>query len=193
MYEIINKIIRKYNYKKYLEIGVSSGSTFNNVNCDVKHGVDPYNDYVTHVMKSDEFFSNQNKINYDLIFIDGLHHEDQVTRDIYNSINSLCEGGTILVHDTLPHTELMQRAPQPDQLCENGLWTGDVWKAIAKFRSLETEYDCFTLKNVFLGLTVIRRGKNIKINIPDTLDYDYFIENKDYILNLKSCNYMRGT
>ena len=47
-------------------------------------------------MTSDEFFKN-NKDQFDLIFIDGLHHYNQVKKDIINSVEVLKDGGIILM------------------------------------------------------------------------------------------------
>ena len=77
--ELLENVLPKYlfsnelltfndNRKKYLEIGVSNGSTFYNVQCETKHGVDPNNKDVTHPTTSDKFFENCNDI-YDIIFI----------------------------------------------------------------------------------------------------------------------------
>ena len=72
---------------------------------------------------------NNKDFKYDIIFIDGLHHDYQVIRDIENSLNHLSDNGVIVCHDCLPFSEVMQRQEE----CY-GEWTGDVWKAIAKFR-----------------------------------------------------------
>ena len=50
-------------------------------------------------MTSDEFFKN-NKLFFDLIFLDGLHilHE-QTMKDIDNSLNYLKKNGLIVIHD----------------------------------------------------------------------------------------------
>ena len=39
--EIVQEIIRKKNYKKYLEIGCFDDELFNHINCEKKVGVDP--------------------------------------------------------------------------------------------------------------------------------------------------------
>jgi hypothetical protein len=38
----INGLIGSYNYRRYLEIGVSRGETFKIIKCGVKVGVDPF-------------------------------------------------------------------------------------------------------------------------------------------------------
>ena len=190
---IINKLIQNNSYKNYLEIGISSGNTFREVICETKHGVDP-NDgdpskpdvpsFITYPYTSDEFFEHHIEQNYDIVFIDGLHHYDQVVRDIYNSITHLNTGGIILLHDTKPYSELMQRNPQPEEVSIDGIWTGDVWKAVAKFRSVEINYTCETI-DFDLGLSFIQEGITTPISIPsdEELTYEYYLANKEYILN----------
>ena len=190
MFNEFNKVIAARNYTKYLEIGVSNGSTFYNIVCQTTIGVDPYNKDMLYPMKSDEFFEIiSSDETFDLIFIDGDHECTQVLRDIDNSIKHLSETGIIFIHDTKPHTELMQRSPMPDstELCSRGLWTGDVWKAIAKFRSMRSDFSVKTL-DIELGLTILERGHNTRIIIPsdDELTYEYFIEHTNYLLNLIS-------
>jgi hypothetical protein len=77
----------------------------------------------------------------------------------------------------------MQRVPQPQTLCERGLWTGDVWKAIAKFRSTRADFSVRTF-DTELGLTILERGENTLIEIPEELTYDWYLTNEDYVLNL---------
>ena len=78
--EIVQKIIRLKKYNSYLEIGTFKDELFNSVECNKKIGVDPAFGGNTR-MTSDEFFKN-NKDQFDLIFIDGLHHYNQVKKDI---------------------------------------------------------------------------------------------------------------
>ncbi len=182
MFDIFNRVISQRGYTRYLEIGVSNGGTFYNIECQVKHGVDPNNKDMLYPITSDEFFENCNQT-YDLFFIDGDHECNQVLRDIDNSIKHLSPNGIIFIHDTKPHTELMQRVPQPVHLCERGLWTGDVWKAITKFRSTRTDFSVRTF-DIELGLTILERGEGTLIEIPEELTYDWYLTNQDYVLNL---------
>ena len=96
--DIINHLIKKYDYKSYLEIGVRDpDATLNHIQVDIKDGVDPAGN-CNYPIPSDDFFE-QISINkkYDIIFIDGLHLEYQVTKDIQNSLKHLNEGGTIVM------------------------------------------------------------------------------------------------
>lgn len=56
-YDILNMLIKKYDFKKYLEVGVEYGQTFSRIECDFKISVDPLqNGYTTYQMYSDDFF-----------------------------------------------------------------------------------------------------------------------------------------
>jgi adenosylhomocysteine nucleosidase len=88
--DLINNYLSKKENKKYLEIGVWFGGTFSQIKADVKDSVDPDGTKNPKFpVTSDEFFQNHApKLNYkyDVIFIDGLHHTEQVDQDIYNSL-----------------------------------------------------------------------------------------------------------
>lgn len=147
--QIINNFIEKYNYKNYLEIGVQAGVNFRQVKCKRKVGVDPdKKSYATIKKTSDDFFKD-NQEKFDIIFIDGLHLQEQVIRDCINALKFLNEGGTIIWHDCLPTTEKMQVREM-----HNGAWTGDVWKGWLHFRGfpdlemyvVDTDYGCGVMK-----------------------------------------------
>jgi hypothetical protein len=126
---LLKYLISKFNYQSYLEIGCANDWNFNQINAPFKIGVDPFQGG-THRMTSDDFFiKNQQK--FDLIFIDGLHISEQVDKDIINSIHSLNDNGTIVMHDCSPAVEEAQR-----QYVVISDWNGDVWKSFVKIRSL---------------------------------------------------------
>lgn len=179
---LLNTLVEKFNYISYLEIGQGKAeNNFYNINCKIKIGVDP--DPVckaAYCLTSDEFFK-LNRSTFDLIFIDGLHHNEQVYRDIINSLNCLNINGTIVVHDCNPRNEAMQIVPQ-----KQGFWTGDVWRAWVKLRSERTDIEMFVVNTSNCG--VIRVGEQVPITIPDSLTYKYFSGNREYLLNTKSIN-----
>ncbi|WP_146393513.1 class I SAM-dependent methyltransferase [Allorhodopirellula solitaria] len=151
---IINSLILQYNYQSYLEIGLGSGCNYQDVRCDDKTGVDPTpppRHAMTgsiHATTSDEFFAVNERC-FDIVFIDGLHHADQVYRDIENSLLWLSEGGIIVCHDMMPVTELQQRVPR-----ETKAWTGDCWRALVRARGnreievcvVDTDWGCGLIK-----------------------------------------------
>ena len=82
--DIIQSLIDKVGAENYLEVGVSAGENFRDIKCKNKVGVDPEpSTPATIHIDSDSFFKD-NKRTFDVIFIDGLHHADQVYRDINN-------------------------------------------------------------------------------------------------------------
>ena len=125
---LVQKVINKKNFNTYLEIGTFKDELFSKINCKTKVGVDPFSGG-THRMTSDEFFL-QNRDKFDCIFIDGLHHYDQVKRDINNSLKFINDQGIVLVHDCLPENIEAQSVPRT---ITN--WNGDVWKAFAEIRA----------------------------------------------------------
>lgn len=130
--DIINSFIHRRGYKTYLEIGVGEvGWNFAQVDCQWKCAVDPapHLPLIDHQTTSDEFFRN-NGLRFDLVFIDGLHQEDQVRRDIGNALAHLNPGGAVVLHDCLPPNEWHQRPYDDYAPGEN--WNGDVWKAVLR-------------------------------------------------------------
>ena len=195
--ELINKLIQKYNYQRYLEIGVDNGWCFNQIQCAHKDGVDPGSDdgvtdhggdnnfktKITYPTTSDEFFKKHAPFleKYDIIFIDGLHHSDQVDKDIQNSLKYLNEGGSIILHDCNPLSKESQIVPriQTD-------WHGDVWKSIIKYRN-ENDIGCITI-NTDCGLGVINSNlpKGPMFKSPGKLTYEWLEKNRTEALHLVS-------
>ena len=167
-YDIINWLIEKYGYKRYLEIGVADGECFGNINCHEQDGVEPVVRHWggnIHHMLSDDFFERiSERRMHDIIFIDGDHHEGQVIKDIHNSLKHLADGGTIVVHDCNPPTE-DHAAEVPTVKSSTGdhyLWNGTVWKAWVKMRMLRTDLQCRCVDTDW-GCGIIQRGENFKL------------------------------
>jgi len=181
--DIINGLIRDRGYTSYLEIGIGTGENFKSIECKLKDGVDPFallgskpNNLIEiekngflYIESSDDFFI-KNNFHYDLIFIDGLHHSDQVERDILNSWNCLKKGGIILIHNIRPFNELTQRVPR-----ESEAWMGDVWRA---WYGLKTTYP--KLNTYFLeeraGIGAIEKSRHkIDFGFVDLMtSYEYY-------------------
>jgi hypothetical protein len=189
-WDIINFLIAKYRYSRYLEIGVAGGDTFSRVQCQIKHSVDPESPFpATHKMTSDQFFAGRKtdtppisdkQFAYDIIFVDGLHLEEQVLRDVNNSLAALSDNGTIVIHDCLPGAEEQQGRTR------NGYhaWTGDVWKAMANFRT-RSDIVAYVV-NADWGCGIVRKGVQTPIQLPKVLDWKYYIENRDEVLGITS-------
>lgn len=196
--ELINALIKKHNYKRYLEIGVDRGWCFEQIICETKEGVDPGKDdgrsshggdnsfayeNITYKTTSDDFFENYapSLEKYDIIFIDGLHHSDQVDKDIQNSLQYLNEKGSIILHDCNPLTENSQIVPRIQNF-----WHGDVWKSVVKFRNA-SEIGCITI-NDDCGLGVINYNlpKGPQFDMPSQLTYSWLEKNRSDALHLVS-------
>lgn len=169
--ELINSFIRRRRYRSYLEIGVGQGrENFEQVNCEHKHGIDSTADVegVQHV-DSDTFFE-QTTNTFDVIFIDGMHEEYQVDRDIANALRRLNPGGVIILHDCLPPDEWHQRPICDYRPGEN--WNGTVWKSVLKYFAV-SEWCCYVV-NCDWGCGVIdtacRSARQRRILSTD-LDY----------------------
>ena len=176
----MNLYIEKNGYKDYLEIGLDSGICRDSVNIENKTTVDPDVRTMnpTHLMTSDEFFA-QNKETFDIIFIDGLHHGEQVLKDIQNSLEILNDGGMIFCHDMMPTTEEVQRVPRP---IPHGVWTGDGWKAWAKLKGTMDNLNMFIVGDDW-GVGVVEFGKQEIIPELDIdmekMDWSFYCEHRE--------------
>lgn len=171
---LINYIIKKQGYKSYLEIGIGTGRHLESVACKFKEGVDPEVDHpLVAKMTSDEFFDPPKISQYDVIFIDGLHHADQVRRDIENSWRVLKDGGCLVIHDTNPDREEITHVPR-----DSKEWTGDVYKAIHQIDGPPK----FTLKDDH-GVTVIRKIGPLVMS-EGVIEWEGFVMFREAILHL---------
>lgn len=198
-WDIINHLIKKNNYTSYLEIGYYKGWSFDRIDLYNKFAVDPNpcktprqemwsyganidNEVIK--MTSDEYFafiSSEQK--YDIIFIDGLHESQQVDRDIQNALKHLNPGGTIVLHDLNPPTELHTTTGDKD-----GNWNGDCYKSIINLQA-NIGVDLYTV-NTDWGVGVVKPNPDNKW-IPYQVKYydgtwKYFDEHRRDILNLIS-------
>lgn len=179
---IINALIQKKSYQSYLEIGVDTGACFNSINCPNKTGVDPSKEVLKNVpgciVKTSDDFFKQNKQTFDIIFIDGLHHYQQVYRDILNSLKVLNKGGTIVCHDMLPPDEMHQKVPR-----QQIAWTGDCWKAWVILRGTRSDLNMYVI-NTDYGCGIIQKGRQNCIEYSK-LNYSSFLANKEKWMNIK--------
>ena len=180
--DLINHIISVNGYASYLEIGVRNPrDNFNKIQCQDKIGVDPaaQASFILPIT-SDKFFE-QNKRNYDIIFIDGLHHADQVYRDIINALDALSAGGTIVMHDCNPQTEQEQIVPIKKGTMQ---WTGDTWKAYVQARADLSFIETMVI-NIDHGCGIIRRAPtNNRLKINEQLTYESLEKNRQHWLTL---------
>lgn len=175
--DIIQSLIDKVGAEKYLEIGVSSGENFKEIKCPMKVGVDPELSTPATIHQTSDNFFELNEEMFDVIFIDGLHHADQVYRDIANSLLFLNDGGYIVCHDMNPEKEEHQTIP-----FRGGIWNGDCWKAYVQFRKERDDLSMWVVDSDY-GCGVIKRGYQEKLNIA-ALNFNQFSKNRKEWLNL---------
>ena len=143
---VINRFIETRGFESYLEIGVNKHQCFDEVNAKVKESVDPDPEAnPTYLMTSDEFWFGVEK-QYDIIFIDGLHHGDQVYKDILGALIHLARPDSVIVlHDCNPANSVTGRHNLVEgDVKFKGDWNGDVWTGFTYFR-LTSEYECYTV------------------------------------------------
>lgn len=174
----INAIIELKGFSSYLEIGTHYDYCFNAIKCAKKVGVDPLNGGTLR-MTSDEFFA-QNTEKFDLIFIDGSHHHDQVKTDVENSLFCLNLGGLIVMHDCNPPT----REFEAQTAC------GTAWRAFAHLRQRD---DINMIVGDFdLGVGLVRVEPNDDVQKLtenfQTLDYSLLESSRGSLLRLKTPN-----
>ena len=183
---LINHLIAISNYKTYLEIGVRKGYNFRQINVFQKTSVDPNPECECHyVMTSDAFFQQLSvEKKYDIIFIDGLHLEKQVDRDISNSLLHLNKGGSIVVHDCNPPTEVYQREDRSDDVVN---WNGTVWKSWVKLRKSGTDLK-MQVVDIDWGVGLIQQGKQVlySCSSKEADSFEYFQKKRRGLLNLIS-------
>jgi hypothetical protein len=216
--KIIQRLIRATGAKNYLEIGVNNGACFLRLKAPYKMAVDPAfriaagrklkyfvknpanvnNHY--HEQTSDDFFRTQCAVLEEhkpkVVFVDGLHTYEQALRDVLNSLKYLDHDGVILMHDCNPLTEV---AAYPAKSIDHakrslpdyeGVWNGDVWKAIVHLRSLHADLEVFVL-DCDHGIGVVRRGipadrLNYSAEEIMNLSYVHLEADRVRLLNLKS-------
>lgn len=178
-WEIINEIANHFGHNRYLEIGLFLGNNFKHIICEWKESVDPNaSTHPTHAMTSDEFFG-QTQDEWDLIFVDGLHTEEQVLKDIDNALLHLAEGGTIIVHDCNPETENEQR--DLSAYDQKGVWVGMVWRGFARLRMTRPDLYMAMIDADF-GCGVIRRGRQ-ECFPENELSFPFFVQNRKALMN----------
>lgn len=174
---LIVKALSTFGHKNtnYLEIGCFKDEVFNSIPLlsNQKKGVDPQQGGNIR-LKSDDFFA-QNKESFNVIFIDGLHHYEQVHRDVENSLKFLKKDGIILIHDMIPDSELSSRRHR-DKFTSN--WSGDVFRIC--FDLINHSKIKFKIANVDFGVGIIIKSTSY---IHETLkknntDYEFFLKNK---------------
>lgn len=172
--QLINKLIESKGFKSYLEIGTENKrQNFDLINIESKECVDINpNAEATYTMSSDEFFETiPAGKKYDIIFIDAMHVEEYVDKDLTNSLKHLNSGGIICLHDVIP---MSKSCAQKKEKYENvGVWNGDVYRTITKLHNTSLNY--VTVFNHDHGLCVLFDNDNTQIDITK-LECEYTYE-----------------
>lgn len=171
-YDLLGEIHDAFRPQVYIEIGVATGKSLALVRRETRAlGIDPetaelsclvyhspQNTPQLYKMTSDAFFaerdvrSEMGRASFDLAFIDGLHHFDQVLRDFINMERLAGPDSVVLIHDCLPvdpRVATRERA--------TAFWTGDVWRIIPCLRAVRPDLEIVTLPLAPAGLAVVRR------------------------------------
>lgn len=182
--EVINDLIEKNGYTRYLEIGYQYGHCYKQIKCEYKTAVDPCIEAPhapnLYAMTSDAFFKQNDRV-FDIVLIDGLHHADQVRRDIINASKCLSTNGAIVLHDLIPPTKEAQIVPR-----QTKHWTGDVWRAMVGFRKKYPEVVSYT-HNFDYGVGVIFPAGKVFTRrfVDNTTTYEDFVKNQEILLGIK--------
>jgi len=187
-WQLLQALTDHYGYRDYLEIGTGTATTLLKLKINRKWGVDPH-PRVWHpgmsvfAMTSDAFFEENDrhfKQDFDLIFVDGLHHAGQTLADIWNALEWLRPNGTIVCHDMNPPSEGHQVVPRQQEE-----WTGDCWKAWIELRRTRSDLHMQVVDMDF-GCGVIRRGQQDTIEAIEYPMFDDLVEHRQEWLNLVS-------
>ena len=174
--DVINYLIKKFEYTKFLEIGVRENNgilSINHINCEHKDGVDIMPGRCNYTMTSDKFFETIPETRmYDIIFVDGDHEKGQVLRDVENSLKHLNPNGVILCHDINPISEMHLQT----RYCNN------CWEAWAELRSTRSDLEMYAL-NIDLGPGIIRKGNQELYTDKIESSWNYLDANRKQLLN----------
>ena len=189
----------------YLEIGVRNpNDNFANIHANTKFSVDPGVEYkenpVDFRMTSDEFFRHLQSgeilsryMQFDVIFIDGLHLAEQVDRDVANALKFVKEDGFIVLHDCNPPTEWHAREDYYFPLSPAKLyWNGTTWKAFLKYRFDDSLNSCCV--DTDWGVGILSKSRKLGKAIPACnpyFEYNILNDNRRELLNLVSFDTLR--
>lgn len=171
-YEFLTALHKLVGTRTYLEIGVQTGASLqcatSSPNIKKIIGVDPelgnlqYDPEGSILIEttSDEFFDTfgladgktQADSDIDVVFIDGLHHSDQVWKDLAHAVQLGHPKTLYVLDDVLPRNDA-----EASRDMIPGDWTGDVWKVLDLIGYFaDTDEHLITLVDTFpTGIAVI--------------------------------------
>ncbi|HMQ07307.1 MAG TPA: TylF/MycF/NovP-related O-methyltransferase [Saprospiraceae bacterium] len=151
---------------KYVEIGVSKGTSFQLAGCR-SIGIDPAPQMVSNDVNktiysktSDDFFSEYELMDilsgpFDLAFIDGLHWAEFALRDFINLERSSHFGSVIVIDDVLPDDMVWANRERTTQE-----WTGDVYKLITILRRYRPDLHIQIFDVEMKGMAIVSNLNN---------------------------------
>ena len=190
--EIINQCCKAVNAQSYLEIGINDRTkNFDLINCRFKIGVDPNPAAVANFTgTSDEFFekwlmvtdydsdsTQKENWGFDVIFLDGLHHHDQLKKDFENALACLKPGGLIIMHDTNPAEERFTHVPRDVR----GRWNGSCYKFVPELVNYKVDWTtCEWEPNGVTVAKMIEQDYEFNSGRPFR-DFDEFVSQKQIL------------
>lgn len=173
---VANALARQIGARRYLEIGVSAGATFRDIEIVERTGVDPnflfdingLTNECTRLVAStsDEFFATEPLSPlYDIVFIDGLHTFEQVVRDFSNALVRTHRHSVLILDDTLPN-DVYSAIPDPVATqryrkkanVDSGQWHGDVFKIVFYIHDFWPSLNYRTITGTGNPLTIVWRA-----------------------------------
>ncbi|MBE7169297.1 MAG: class I SAM-dependent methyltransferase [Williamsia sp.] len=165
---LLNFLIQQRNARRYLEISMHADrESFAQIHCARKKKIEASGPHLSAATK----FFNQTRDKFDVVFIDGVHTEEQVLLDARWAFACLAPNGIIVLHDCMPPDAWHQR--EQDAYREGENWNGTAWKAALRIFN-HTKYRC-TLVDTDWGCGVIdtgQRQQRKKLRLPASLEYD---------------------
>jgi hypothetical protein len=160
----------------YLEVGVEKGATFFEIDCRLKHAVDPHfrfdpNDApagsgLYFPMTSDQYWSTLDRhTTFDVVFLDGLHTFEQTYRDFCAVLSHSTPNSVIILDDVVPDDVFSSLGNHGDAIRFRehlGLpgrgWHGDVYKVILALHDFHPTLDFRTILGPGNAQTLVWRS-----------------------------------
>jgi len=193
--KLIQQLIWKEKFSKYIEIGTNKGHSLLPVKCRRKFAVDPgfkipLRDLVKwYVLNptnfsnryfketSDNFFLKRDGLlkklgGVDVFLVDGLHTFEQSLKDVLNALKYLNPSGLIVIHDCYPPDEIAatpaQSVSEAKEILKGAfkdIWCGDVWKTILYLREKHSDDIEISVINSDFGLGIVRKKSNKELDL----------------------------
>lgn len=173
--DLVNSLIKFRNFQRYLEVSMhAEQECFHHISCRFKQKMNVSSSGPIH-SRSNSSFESLVTEKFDLIFIDGLHTEEQVLEDINEAFDCLAPNGVIVLHDCMPPDAWHQR--EYEEFSDGENWNGTVWKAVLRIFN-DSSYKCVLL-DMDWGCGMIDTAETqtpAVLQLPDKLEYPLHYE-----------------